>query len=98
MNNHLKKIQQSEEKVKRPYIIGASAVLCMLFLLIWMQYFRSITAFQDAPRAAVVVPEDVSFVNSLRAGTADIARAAGGVFSRAASFFTASKDIEVNPN
>ena len=98
MENYLKNIQSSDEPTKRRYVIVISAVLCLLFFLLWLRYFGSVTTMKDISEADTTVPEGVSFIGSFRAGLADIFHGVESAVGSVASRLASPRSIEVKPN
>ena len=97
MESFLKKVQGSGDETKRKYVFGVSVVVCGLFLFLWVQYFSSITTLSNTAQAEAAVPEGVSFMQSFRAGVADVGHAIGGLFNRAVARIAKPSETEVKP-
>ena len=73
MGNFLEKLQSSDERIKRRWLVGLTAIVMVGVVYVWLAYFNNLVAGLNAP--GTETGEQVagfSFLETLKRGTAVI--------------------------
>ena len=73
MSNFLEKLQASEERIKKRWLIGLTAIVMVGVVYVWLAYFNNLVAGFEAPPAEINQPKGgFSFLETLKRGAAVI--------------------------
>ena len=73
MGNFLEKLQSSDEKTKRRWLIGLTAIAMVGVVYVWLAYFNNLVAGFNAPPPEISQREaSFSFLATLKKGAAVI--------------------------
>ena len=73
MSNFLEKLQSSDERIKRRWLIGLTAIVMVGVVYVWLAYFNNLVAGFQAPPPEISQPEaGFSFLDTLKKGAAVI--------------------------
>ncbi|MBI2033619.1 MAG: hypothetical protein HYT13_00765 [Candidatus Liptonbacteria bacterium] len=73
MGNFLEKLQSSDERIKRRWLIGLTAIVVVGVVYVWLAYFNNLLAGFNAPPQEISQPKgSFSFLATLKRGAAVI--------------------------
>lgn len=73
MSNFLEKLQSSDERIKRRWLVGLTAIAMVGVVYVWLAYFNNLVAGFNAPPSEISQGESgFSFFETLKRGAAVI--------------------------
>ena len=98
MKEFLKKIQTSDERIKRRWLFLFSGISMLAVVFLWTKYFNSIVGPINAPEQKnEEVSQSFPFWGTFRAGLGVVSETAGGIVHSALSIISQPKNYDIKP-
>ncbi len=98
MENFIKKLRDSDNAVKRRWLVVFSAIAMVFVVFIWTKYFNSLVAPIGAPQPTEQGPgEGFTFWQTFKSGLAIISQSLGGLLHSLINIFREPKDYIIQP-
>lgn len=84
MLNFLKKLQESDDSVKKRWLILSSAVMMFIVLFVWLNYFNTLIQQAGAPAPTEQAEHGLTFWQTFKSGLKIVSR---GIAAKMESWF-----------
>ncbi|MBI4086317.1 MAG: hypothetical protein HY433_03725 [Candidatus Liptonbacteria bacterium] len=95
--NFLKRLQESEENVKRRWLILGSAVMMILVVFIWLNYFNTLVQQASAPAQTEQAERGLTFWQTFKSGLGIVFQTAGSKIKYWFEIARSPKSYSINP-
>jgi len=94
----IKKLRESEEHIKRRWLVLISGVLMVFIVFFWMKYFNSLVEPMDAPQPAEQsAGQGFTFWETFKSGLGAILETAGKTLSSFMNMISQPKNYDITP-
>ena len=95
--NFLKRLQESDENVKRRWLILGSAVMMILVVFVWLNYFNALVQQASAPAPAEQSERGLTFWQTFKSGLGIVFQTAGSKIKSWFEIVRSPKSYSIQP-
>ena len=97
MINFIKKLQTSDESVKKRWLIMSSAFMMILIVFIWLNYFNTLVQQAGAPAPAEQAEHGLTFWQTFRSGAGIVSQSIGATIKSWFEILRLPKSYNIQP-